>query len=401
MVADVLPKAVAAAAFMFMGLVLNGCMTHDIKMTYKCTTLINTHQGLTCGEWLQSGGVQTPSCFPAQATVLTKSGTKAMADLTKGEEILGFDHASGRPVFTAVRAWLHRVPSAQVNMASVVSDAGTLVVSTRHSLAVQGGEAYKFAGDLKPGQDTLVTQDGASISIQKVSDTLADGLYAPLTGTSNFFVGGPGERPAVLAHSFAQLQQPRRYEAAFHHFLSIAEFFRPSISDIDDTFNEPYVHPVARMWMRIAGVSTYQEIDELPTRRTIRPNSEGGFNDIETTRDDGLTQRRLAAERRLAGGGGNGNNNNNQMMVIFYAVVSNFPPFLRHGVVPAASDLKAGLQPPLVTDATTDVNTWLEDNKKKGLYYSIAMGILVPCLWCCFVALSGSGQSRAATMDVE
>merc|ERR1712232_270007 len=258
-----------------------------------------------------------------------------------------------------------------VNMVSVVSNAGTVVVSNRHSLAVDGGKSYMFAGDLKAGKDSLVTQNG-SATVEKVADTRANGLYAPLTRTSNFFVGGPGQRPAVLAHSFAQLEQPRRYEAAFHLFLNIAEFFFPSLSEVEETCNEPYVHPVARAWMRLAGIPTTQEMAQLITRRTIQPNGDHGFDAIE-----GPTPR-----RRLSNSGKSENQGENDVVAILFAVVHNLPPFMAHGIIPEGNeDFFQGVQ----YQPEEPVNEWVDDGKTMNVWNAVILALVWIFLVCCCI----------------
>lgn len=401
-------KLATAAVCALFGTLLSGCMTYDIAMTYTCVILMNTTAGLTCGEWMQQGGVKTPSCFPRDATVMTRSGPKAMADLNKGEEILGLDHATGQKVFTAVRAWLHRDPHPEVMMTAVESDAGSLVASNRHLLAVQGGEAYEFAGDLRAGKDALVAQDGSSATVRKVSDVRARGLYAPLTRTSNFFVGGKGETPGVLAHSFAQVQRPRRYEAIFHRFLDVVELFWHSVNDVDASNDAAYVHPVARAWMWIAGVPT---TDAMTIRRTIQtPNGEAGFAMIDKPEDASEKKpdcekdaevRRLAEGRRLYGNGGNGGGGgegNNQLMVILFGVVQQMPPFLRHGIIPAGTPgFSPGWQG--TGDAEQGVKDWLAGAMKTNTYMLIASTALFCCGFCCFCALNILGAASGGPKE--
>lgn len=331
-----------------------------------------------------------------------------MSELSLGEEILGFDHESGRQVFSAVRAWLHRDPHAEVNMASVVSSVGTLVVSNRHSLAVQSDEgcdstdckAYKFAGDLEVEKDSLVTIGGTGV-VQKISQTKGVGLYAPLTKTSNFFVGGPGESPAVLAHSFAQLEQPQKYQAAFHLFLDIAEYIWPSINHVEDTSGENYIHPIARMWMRLAGIPTTQDMEDFISQHAIRSTESHGFKehedlwDIPLASDVGksLAERRLTPERRLkGGGGGGGGGSDNTLQVVLYAVV--LPPFLRHGIIPDGTPgFAQGMQFP---QPTLNLPEWIEEGQTMNVVHAIITAILVTCGVCCSIACKAVAEAEPA-----
>lgn len=369
---------------------------------------MNVTGGLTCGEWFQSGGVKVPSCFPKEATVMTRSGTKAIAELSKGEEILGFDHSTGRPVFTAVRAWLHHDPNPEVMMAEIETDKGTLVASNKHLLAVQGGEDYEFAGDLKVGSDTLLTKDGTNAMVKKVSAVSAHGLYAPLTYTSNFFVGGKDEVPGVLAHSFAQVQRPRRYEALFHRFLDVAEFLWPSVNDLNAPSEEAYIHPVARVWMWLAGIPT---TELMSIRRSIQMPNGQGFDTIDKPLDakeesrskkdcdeeaEEMHARRLAEARKLTSSGSN--NNQQNLLLILLSVVQIMPPFLRHGVIPTGTPgFSAGLQPGLVDESK--IEEWLQGARRNNLIYVIVGTVFGCCCWClwCFCAFIGEAGKGGAT----
>lgn len=377
---------------------------------YTCTYLKNitdikgANVGLTCDQWAQEGGIQQPTCFPAQATVMTRTGPKTMSELAKGEDILGFDHATGRAVFSSVRAWLHRDPMAEVRMAAVKSDSGTVIASSRHSLAVQAGNSYKFAADLEPGKDNLVGPNGSAVAVRQVSKTITYGLYAPLTGTSNFFVGGPGETPGVLAHSFAQLKQPRRYEGVFQRFLTVAEFFWPSISNVDHSSRHAYIHPVAKLWMWVAGIPTTQELQQAVTKRTIRPNGEHGFDDIESP-DDSLVEegRRLmepgGSSRRLQYGQG-GQEQDNELMVILFGVVQVMPPWLRHGVVPAGTPGYApGLTP---LQPSEDIAKWVENGVWWSTINTVILSIVSVILLCCsFICQTANGMSSSREYPEE
>jgi hypothetical protein len=379
-----------AAALLTMTIVLSGCgHTYDIKMNYRCVTLANFTVGLGCSEWEQEGGVQTPSCFPGEATVTTKNGPKTMAALKKGEEILGFDRASGRAVFSPVRAWLHRDPTEEVNMVAVKSGAGILVASNRHSLAVKSGNAYKFAAELEAGHDTLLTANGTDTLVEKVYEVYAKGLFAPLTETSNFFVGGHDGTPGILAHSFAQLQEPQRYEAAFHGSLSVAEFFWSSINEVNHGSDEPYVHPIARLWMDIAGIRTTQT---FPTRakRTYSLDPNLGFIDHDTIDADSLAEeRRLGSGRRLYNNNGE-NNQDEQERILMYAAIQVLPPFIRHGIAPFGTPgFAEGPQNP----PASNVEQWLDEALKENMTYAIVTWVVCLALFCCYLACALLGAT--------
>lgn len=254
MASSAFSKATLAATLAAIATVLSGCYTYEVKMNYKCVSAPTAPNSM-CMEWEQVGGVKTPTtCFPGEATVVTRSGAKSMKDLQIGDEILGLD-AAGQRTFTQVRAWLHRDVDAEVAMSAVNTLEGTLVASPRHNVATGNylsgkffNLKYEFANELQQGS-TVLRADGESIAVTGVSETTARGLYAPLTSTSNFFVGGPQLKTNVLAHSFAEVRHPQRYERIVQGLISIGEYFVPSINDVSK--DHAYYHPVAKVLMKL------------------------------------------------------------------------------------------------------------------------------------------------------
>merc|ERR1712228_494152 len=174
-----------------------------------------------------------------------------MSDVSLGDELLGFNHATGQTEFSAVRAWLHRDLDAEVLMTNIRTDVGNLVATPMHSLASGKGDAYTFARDFLTG-DTLITPGGSAV-VRDISLTHGQGLYAPLTMTSNYFVGDGTPESSFLAHNFAHLATPQRYDSAIHGLLSVVELFKPSIHAVGHS-ERSYVHPVMRVLARVAGI---------------------------------------------------------------------------------------------------------------------------------------------------
>jgi hypothetical protein len=252
MAGTLLKKVVGTAALMAIATVLSGCYTYEVKMTYKCVSP-PTGTNTMCMEWEQAGGVKTPTtCFPGDATVITRTGVRSMSDLKIGDEILGMAN-DGKQVFSPVRAWIHRNVHAETSMTSVESAKGTLIASPRHSIATGSTDQFKyeFASELQEGS-LLLAQDGTAAGVTGVSETRARGLYAPLTSTSNFFVGGPQMKTAVLAHNFAELRYPRRFDGIIQRLISAAEFVKPTINEVT-TKDGDYIHPVFATLMKLVG----------------------------------------------------------------------------------------------------------------------------------------------------
>lgn len=286
-----------ASTFVAFSTFLIGCMTHSVFVEFHCVKVANiSSQGNitgeealqhTCIEWEHRGGIQSPSCFPEDAIVLSKSGPKPMCELMLGDEILGFDHTSNISVFSSVRAWLHRHPEVEVLMTKIEAEHVSVVTSSKHLVAVQDAKTYKFADELIPKNDILVTQECKGAAVQKVSGHMAKGLFAPLTHTSNFYVTGAGNTSAVLAHSFAQVENPQRFERVFHKLLDLGEYFLPTLSDVivTRTSDTAYIHPLAKMLMWILRIPTAQEIVTRRLKSGPKPDK-GLFNPDDPDDDD-------------------------------------------------------------------------------------------------------------------
>jgi len=262
-----LKKVVFMAAIAIIATVLSGCQTYQVKMSYQCITP-PVAPNTMCMQWEQIGGVETPStCFPGRATVTTRNGPKSMAELKIGDEILGLDESTLKEEFTRVRAWLHRDVEASSEMVAMTGFEGTLTASPHHLMGSAAFPVhlmgiswapsvitvnYNFVSELPglfvselPGSK-LLTHDHQGMQVISLSPTVGHGLYAPLTATSNFFVGSPELNTSVLASSFAEVRHPERYAYALQRIMDVAEYFDPSIHEVHSS---SYLHPVARVLM--------------------------------------------------------------------------------------------------------------------------------------------------------
>eukprot|EP00747_Dinoflagellata_sp_TGD_P142833 gnl/TRDRNA2_/TRDRNA2_176303_c0_seq3.p1 gnl/TRDRNA2_/TRDRNA2_176303_c0~~gnl/TRDRNA2_/TRDRNA2_176303_c0_seq3.p1 ORF type:complete len:561 (+),score=50.92 gnl/TRDRNA2_/TRDRNA2_176303_c0_seq3:78-1760(+) len=239
--------------------------------TATTTTMNKTVQQVPCGDCdvgdddcaancpkgAREGRRGSGFCFTSNAMVLTRLGPKSMGSVRLGDELLGFNHFTGLAEFTKVRAWLHRAEGAVISLTRLHTDVGVVESSEMHSLAV--GSGYAFAQDIAVG-NALLTPNGTA-RVNGVSSGTGHGAFAPLTFTSNFYVSSPGEGARkeppemFLAHSFSGWRHPRQVEGAIHLFLTFAEFFSSSISDIDDSAGTSYIHPVCRLLAWVAGVA--------------------------------------------------------------------------------------------------------------------------------------------------
>merc|ERR1712216_511748 len=114
-------------------------------------------------------------------------------------------------------------------------------------------------------------------------------------------------------------------------FLTLAEFLLPSISDIDPSSEDPYIHPMMRFLVKMLG---------LPTLHAPRRSA-------ETVEEDGQHMRRLAGAaiqpRRLYS---NSNDDEDQTLrLIIRFVTSTIPPFIFTGSFIKTPGIMAGPLP--------------------------------------------------------
>eukprot|EP00747_Dinoflagellata_sp_TGD_P163726 gnl/TRDRNA2_/TRDRNA2_182724_c0_seq1.p1 gnl/TRDRNA2_/TRDRNA2_182724_c0~~gnl/TRDRNA2_/TRDRNA2_182724_c0_seq1.p1 ORF type:complete len:572 (+),score=57.60 gnl/TRDRNA2_/TRDRNA2_182724_c0_seq1:114-1829(+) len=197
----------------------------------------------------RSGG----ACFPGNAKVISPTGPKELAQVRLGDELLGFNPATGQNEFTTVRAWLHRVTDVEAVFVQLHTKTGGIVVSSPgHYIAVGNRNTHTFASHIHAGH-TLLTPDGSTL-VTKSSWVKANGFFAPWTATANFYVGT--DNGFVLAHSLANVHI--RFETSLEILFSIVQFFAPSIHNFDDSGKTDYLHPIARIfWSAVDAPRNY------------------------------------------------------------------------------------------------------------------------------------------------
>lgn len=202
----------------------------DITSTSSCT---NFAAGF-CTRWEQNGTVQEQlgSCFPGKARVMTPRGLVSMNALKKGDFVLGW--VDGREEFTRVTSWFHHDPNVQAEYLKLSLTNGFLEVSDKHNIAMDNFE-YKFADEVAGGK---LFYAGSVSSIETVSSV---GKFAPKTEANNYFVFVEGSQTdKVLAHCFAHIRNPVRYEP-------IVEFIESTWNLFSDG-SEELIHP-SYTWM--------------------------------------------------------------------------------------------------------------------------------------------------------
>eukprot|EP00747_Dinoflagellata_sp_TGD_P144221 gnl/TRDRNA2_/TRDRNA2_176466_c4_seq13.p1 gnl/TRDRNA2_/TRDRNA2_176466_c4~~gnl/TRDRNA2_/TRDRNA2_176466_c4_seq13.p1 ORF type:complete len:1155 (-),score=113.28 gnl/TRDRNA2_/TRDRNA2_176466_c4_seq13:67-3531(-) len=187
-------------------------------------------------------------CFPGNAKVLSRSGPKDMAHVRLGDEILGFNAATGKDEFTKVDAWLHRVTNVQATFTKLRTGAGDILASPGHNLAVGHPDRYMFANDIPVGATLITTNGTASVTSSSWED--GEGFYAPWTATSNFYIGV--DQDFFLVHSLANINS--RFEILLGAVFKVVQLFVPSLHHFDETTVTDYLHPVARIFWSLVEV---------------------------------------------------------------------------------------------------------------------------------------------------
>lgn len=293
-----IPRAVSRCALAgvttFVALSLHGCTNYEIEVDFTCTERVAAQAGMaatSCMAWKQKGKMSSaPACFPGNATVVTPAGPKAISEITIGDELLGFNHASQLQEFSPVRAWLHRDLDADVAMVRIsTAGSGDLVASGFHLVATGRDGSYSFARDLRAqaGQYLVSAAKTGNSSVASVAVGTGNGLYAPLTRNSNFFVGDGNGR--FLAHSLAHVSMPHHTALALHGILSAAEFFSPRLHEVPASARQ-YLHPVCATLLNLIGVPVTESVAHFESVGGMprRLKATGGGNDQQKEEESAM-----------------------------------------------------------------------------------------------------------------
>jgi hypothetical protein len=154
---------------------------------------------------------------------------------------------------------MHRDTVSETEMLEITTGAGRVRVSARHYLWTDQGHAA--AGDIIPGQQ-LLTPAGA-VYVQSIELVASRGALAPLTATSNFFVGASNSS-LVLAHSFAHFPPSLLAEGLIHSVISVAEWVLPNVNSVR---GDVYIHPIAKVLAPLVGLALGSHEKKVEYRR--------------------------------------------------------------------------------------------------------------------------------------
>uniref|UniRef100_A0A182N5E8 Protein hedgehog n=1 Tax=Anopheles dirus TaxID=7168 RepID=A0A182N5E8_9DIPT len=139
----------------------------------------------------------TSGCFTGDSTVLTASGAhRKLSELRIGERVQAVD-ATGATVFSEVLMFMDRDTAQRREFVTIEADGGALLkVTPAHLVMVWRRERsetrYVFADRVREGDHILVQADARGTleprAVRRISATLADGVYAPLTAEGTIVV---------------------------------------------------------------------------------------------------------------------------------------------------------------------------------------------------------------------
>uniref|UniRef100_A0A4Y0BJK9 Hedgehog protein n=1 Tax=Anopheles funestus TaxID=62324 RepID=A0A4Y0BJK9_ANOFN len=137
----------------------------------------------------------TSGCFTGDSTVLTDAGVhRKLSELHIGERVQAID-ATGQTVFSEVLMFMDRDTHQRREFVTIEADGGSLLkVTPAHLVMVWRRERsetrYVFADRVREGDHILVHVDGTLEPrlVRRISATLSEGVYAPLTSEGTIVV---------------------------------------------------------------------------------------------------------------------------------------------------------------------------------------------------------------------
>ena len=162
-----------------------------MRAVYKCATLLMVgFAGFQFGSCSSGGN----NCFPAGTKVQTLSGEVNIESIKIGDEVLGYDFATGKvtPVHVT-RTYVHHHDATLISIA--LPELPTIEITPEHPLFSVSRNTWITAGALAAGEQIqqLSTKDKvASVVISSVSEhaNTADVFNFETDVTGNYFVGG-------------------------------------------------------------------------------------------------------------------------------------------------------------------------------------------------------------------
>jgi len=189
----------------------------------------------------------TYGCFNENTFIMTQTGIIQMKNLKQEDDILGLT-TKNKPEFSKVKLWFHRDTTITSTHKTVETNDGTLTSSFTHNIATINDMRdiiYKHANDIQH-DELLIGLNNSYIYSSKVINVYhskRQGMYAPFTQLGNYFVSDDGNA-FYLAHSFAYITDPLKYEYIVHNIFSTFEYINPYINDLDD--DNIYINPIAK-----------------------------------------------------------------------------------------------------------------------------------------------------------
>jgi hypothetical protein len=256
---------------------------YDYSMKSTCTT---QDSGM-CTEWSHSGTIKqnTGSCFPENTYVITSEGITQMKDLYVGSDLLGYNTYTELTEFSEMPTWFHYDRNVQIPYINVLTKDGSITSSSMHNIAFtndgDSNDFYKYTSELSENdnligftfdQNNLEDQNVRECDIIKTETVNQVGMYAPYTKLHNYFVSDD-RKNFYLAHSFAHVKNPAKYEYAVSTvFNTLLRFY-----NVDET-QDVYLNPIAKSLYNI--MSLYENpVNYVSSLRRRLGDDEGGSED--------------------------------------------------------------------------------------------------------------------------
>ena len=124
-------------------------------------------------------------------------------------------------MFAELTSWFHREKEEVTDYLRINVGKSYFLVSHTHNVATED-LSYAFPEDLE-GQSLF----GLG-KVRSVEGTQSTGMFAPKTKTNNYFVYLNDSSEKVLAHCFAEVRNPERFELPVALIESVWDFFGES-----------------------------------------------------------------------------------------------------------------------------------------------------------------------------
>jgi hypothetical protein len=205
----VLMRAVAATLLAFVVFAVALALYHSLGLTGLLAALVGLLLCVLLFRWLATftSPILSQACFPSSAAVMTPNGIRLLGDITVGDRILSWSEATHSWVTETVisRRVAH---DAEVLQIWLEGKENSLYCTPNHPMFTPSG--IKAAAKLKPGDEVLCWNDGATPSTGVVVKVVAAGICSIVM---NLYVSGEANYVCcgLLVHCRSGARNLRRW----------------------------------------------------------------------------------------------------------------------------------------------------------------------------------------------